>query len=418
MFNKLLSLCFCTIATLQTSGQSLYFKDAIQENRDKFYARSIRQSIIDNLSKKLDASSEDEWISAFSAINLFQYHTAFVNKKIDSAARNMNARSNAFKRGLITLLYSDYNSKYAAQVRKVFLNSANDYKLLAIAANYLLKTASVSEANAIALIVDKKLKVAPENPILISLQYQLSLFGRPKARVDLSGLFESDYLKGNVLVFSFQRQNRNFPGIVLVRDTNGLLLRKEDGSIFSVGQLARSGSNMPGYISMGNTPQGIFRMYAFGVSKSYFIGPTPNVQLTLPFEEKPSHFFADSTITDSTWDISAYKKLLPESLRQNKGLLESFYAGQAGRNEIIAHGTTIDPEYYKASTFYPYTPTEGCLATKEIWDNITGNIKISEQLLLIEAIKKAGGAKGYLIVVEIDDNQRAVTTQEILSYFN
>lgn len=414
MFNKLLSLCICAIATLQISGQTLYFKDAIQKNRDKFYARSIKQSIIENLSKKLDSSSEEDWISAFSAINLFQYHTAFVNKKVDSAAQNMNARSNAFKKGLITLLYSDYGSKYVAQVRKVFLNSANDYKLLAIAANYLLKTASINEAKAMSSMIDKKLKAAPESPILISLQYQLSRFGKPKAQVDLSGLFESDYLKGNVLVFSFQRQNRNFPGIVLVRDTNGLLVRKEDGSIFSVGQLARSGSNLPGYISMGNTPQGIFRMYAFGVSKSYFIGPTPNIQLTLPFEKIPSHFYADSTIADSTWNISDYKKLLPENLRQNKGLLESFYAGQAGRNEIIAHGTTVDPEYYKAFPYYPYTPTEGCLATKEIWDNVTGNIKISDQILLTEAIKKAGGPKGYLIVVEIDDKNQPVSNSDII----
>jgi hypothetical protein len=84
-----------------------------------------------------------------------------------------------------------------------------------------------------------------------------------------------------------------------------------------------------------------------------------------------------------------------------------------GRNEIIAHGTTIDPAYYKNKTYYPLTPTEGCLCTKEIWNDNTGRLKESDQQKLVDAITQAGGPYGYAIVINLDDQQKAVDPSEI-----
>jgi hypothetical protein len=157
-------------------------------------------------------------------------------------------------------------------------------------------------------------------------------------------------------------------------------------------------------------------MDGFDHSKSSFIGPTTNIQLTMPFEFMASHFYQDSTLTDSTWDINMYKGLLPANFRNYIPMFQSYHAGKAGRTEIIAHGTTVDPGYYKGMKYYPLTPTQGCLCTKEIWNETTGKILESDQQKLINAITQAGGPHGYAIVINIDDRQEPVTINDIIPF--
>jgi hypothetical protein len=224
------------------------------------------------------------------------------------------------------------------------------------------------------------------------------------------------FLPNNVVLFSFQRKNRDYPGMVVIRDTNGNFVLNDSSKIIAIPQLARSVSNLPFYLTNGNTPQGIFRMCGFDVSKSMAIGPTTNIQLMMPLETSPQFFLKDSSITDTVWTEFLYQKILPESWKKYLPALESYYASKAGRTEIIAHGTTVDPEYYKEQPYYPHTPTQGCLCTKEIWSDINGKRIISDQQKLVDAVKKAGGADGYIVVIEIDDQQRPVSLDELLPY--
>jgi hypothetical protein len=71
-------------------------------------------------------------------------------------------------------------------------------------------------------------------------------------------------------------------------------------------------------------------MDGFDTSASSFIGPTTNIQLTMPFEYKASHFYRDSTLADSSWNIERYKNLLPPDLKNYFPLYQSYYAGAAG----------------------------------------------------------------------------------------
>lgn len=173
---------------------------------------------------------------------------------------------------------------------------------------------------------------------------------------------------------------------------------------------------MPGYISNGNTPEGIFRMDGFEVSNNAFIGPSVNVQMKMPFEDKASHFFMDVNMPDSIWNKSDYAKLLPKDFKNYYPIYQAFYAGMLGRTEIIAHGSTVNPGYYTGQTYYPFTPTAGCLVTKENWSEETGKLKSSDQYELIESMRKNGGAKGYAIVVNINDEQRPVELTDVLPF--
>ena len=163
---------------------------------------------------------------------------------------------------------------------------------------------------------------------------------------------------------------------------------------------------MPGYITNGNTPQGIFKMNGFDTSINYFIGSTTNIQLAMPNEYNRS--FINGDIVDTTWTLEQYKNLLPPNLQNYKPLYGTFYAGKAGRTEIIAHGTTVNPAYYSSNSFYPHTPTMGCLTSVEIWNNKTGLLQKSNQQKLTAALQKNGGAFGYLIVIELDNTSSEI----------
>jgi hypothetical protein len=231
----------------------------------------------------------------------------------------------------------------------------------------------------------------------------------------LSEILSKNFLPNQIVMFSFQRKNRDYPGMVLIRNAAGNFITDSLGNIFNVPQLARGISNLPFYLTNGNTPQGIFRMYGFGVSMSNFIGPTPNVQMGMPVEISMKNFLDDSTILDSNWTIDRYQKLLPKKLKDYLPLYHSYYAGLAGRSEIIAHGTTIDPGYYSDKLYYPLTPTQGCLCTKEIWN---GKRVESDQQKLVNALLKAGGGKGYCVVIEIDDKHMPVTMADLAPYLS
>jgi hypothetical protein len=201
-----------------------------------------------------------------------------------------------------------------------------------------------------------------------------------------------------------------------VRNASGAFIKNDDSSFFSVPQLARSMSSLPGYLTNGNTPQGVFRMYGFEKSKIAFIGPTENIQLSLPVEASRRHFFKDSLLLDEAWDTRDYKAVLPKTWATYFPLYEAYYAGLAGRTEIIAHGTTIDPSFYKGKSYFPHTPTEGCLCTREIWSEADGSRMESNQQKLVDAVKKAGGADGYLLVIELDAQPKPVTLPDVLPY--
>lgn len=414
-------LCNLLFFTCTAQNENiLYVKNTTAENRVKQYRNLVNNSINKNLSLPLTDSTEEYWQDAFAAMELINYKQPWANEKINLAMNGIEKRSTGFQRAALELIYALQNKEYTAQVYKLLIQTGNS-KVFAMCAEYLMLYNNPSPDNEIMTIVRNKLNAVKEKndyAIMISLLNRLANKTREQSHesINFAPLFGKDYLYGNVILYSIQRKNRNYPGIAIVRDKNGNFIVDELGNIFSVPQLARSISNLPGYLTNGNTPQGIFRMDGFAVSKSSFIGPTENIQLTMPNETTAPHFIRDSTVTDTIFSYQVYADLLPADLKNYQPLSESFQAGMAGRTEIIAHGTTVNPDYYTNQPYYPLTPTQGCLCTKEIWSKIDGKRTESDQQKLVNALKVAGGANGYCIVIEIDDLQKPVSIDDILPY--
>ncbi len=409
-----LLLIFSFTSFTQT-GNPIYFKGAVRENRNTQYRRIVQNTITKNLSLSLTDDTEENWIDAFWGMELLHYKSPWADGRINLAFDSIEKRASGFQRALLELAYTNYPDRYLKQVTSL-LNSSTDAKVFAMCAEYLLLKNNTPFAGI--NLTNKKqqlVKSEKDEAVISQLFYRIQNLSLKKNSVPITNIISPGFLKNHIILYSFQRKNRSYPGLAVIRDSSGNFVTDETGGIFSVPQIARSISNLPGYLTNGNTPQGIFRMYGFDTSKTTFIGPTTNIQLTMPFETSLQHFFIDSTITDSLWTEDWYKKLLPSSLKKYWPLYESFYAGKAGRTEIIAHGTTVDPGYYSGEIYYPQTPTMGCLCTKEIWSDIDGKRLESDQHKLVTALQMAGGANGYCVVIEIDDAQKPVTIHEISS---
>ncbi|MFN4286093.1 MAG: hypothetical protein ACK4E8_09050 [Lacibacter sp.] len=81
---------------------------------------------------------------------------------------------------------------------------------------------------------------------------------------------------------------------------------------------------------------------------------------------------------------------------------ESFEAGRIGRTEIIAHGTTIDPAFYKGQPYWPHTPSLGCLCSPEWWGD-NGLRERSVQEAWMQYIRNGTVQPRWLLVVEVSD---------------
>jgi hypothetical protein len=394
----------------------LYTSYTTDVARAKMNERLIKNSITKNLLLPLSDSTEENWQEAFDAMEVMQYNTPFTQSKVSTAFDSIGQRSVPFQRALLEIAYCNYPGKFFAPTASL-LNNTLDPKIFAMCAEYLIQNKkNENEKKIISVkLLNKFGDTAYKNPVLFMLGTRLQ-----KDKVEshsikevLNDLLSKDFLPGQIVMYSFQRKNRDYPGMVLIRNAEGNFITDSLGNIFHVPQLARSITNLPGYLRNGNTPEGIFRMYGFDISMSNFIGPTANVQLGMPVELSLQKFFNDTTIVDSVWKIDYYQKLLPKKLQDYFPLYHSYYAGQAGRSEIIAHGTTIDPKFYSGKPYYPLTPTEGCLCTKEIWN---GKRLESDQQKLVNGLLKAGGANGYCVVIELNDKNEPVTIKDLLPY--
>lgn len=395
----------------------LYTPYTTESARENLKERLIKNSITKNLLLSLTDSTEENWQDAFDAMEVMEYNTPFTRSKVHAAFDSAAKRSVLFQRALLEVGYTNYPAQFHLQTKEL-LSETLDPRIFAMCAEYLVqgKNDSTLKRHILATLFEKFGDSVFINPVLNMLQNRLQTPRMGKeisSREVLKGILNKNFLPNQIVMYSFQRKDRDYPGMVLLRNANGDFIKDSLGNIFHIPQLARSITNLPGYLRNGNTPQGIFKMYGFGVSMSSFIGPTANVQMGMPVELSLQKFFNDSTISDSIWTIDRYQKMIPQKIKDYLPLYQSYYAGLIGRTEIIAHGTTIDPKYYLGKSYYPLTPTQGCLCTKEIWD---GKRLESDQQKLINGLLKAGGANGYCVVIEIDDKHAPVTINDLVPY--
>lgn len=367
---------------------------------------AIKQFLLD----PLNDDNEGEWNDALWAMELLQYKDAFTRQKLQVAWSKAAQMSTYFQKNLLETTFSLYKTEFKTQALQL-MQQTKSVAIFIRCAEYVLRADAVNGKSSVSALIKQKFPY--DNSTGMQLLKSRVYANKPQSRPPMPDILESGFLPGKTVIYSLQRSNRDYAGLVLIRKPDGTFLKDSTGDFFHTSQLARAITNYPFYITNGNTPQGILRFSGFDVSRLLYIGPTQNLQLQLPFEITAASFFADSSYIDSVWSLGLYASLLPASWKNYNNIYESFYAGKMGRNAIIMHGTTIDPEFYKDQPYYPQTPSMGCLCSFEDWSE-DGYRTVSNQQKIVNALNSIGSSEGYVVVIDIDNKKSNVDISEVL----
>ncbi len=364
-------------------------------------------------------ADEDTVAKALRAVAFYDTeHEAgrrIVKAMLADRASPLPQRPPEFQRAVLTAAYG-LDAAGTAPLIEPMLDQLATPRQFAIAA-YTLRRADAGAAQRERLRAALARRNDRDEPRLVALARALdadtaTALQQQSPRPPLVDLLAAPLKPGVPVVFSLQRSDRRQVGLAIVRDVDGSFVRAADGRPFNVPHLALALSNLPGTITLGNTPQGLFTVVGAGTADNPWIGPTPFLESKIPVEAKLSEF-AHAPL-DGNWTEAAYEAWLPASWRSWAPMKEAWLAGLAGRDEMLMHGTAVDPAPYRGKSYYPGTPTDGCLMAQEFWSP-EGQLLKSDQLALARAFTKSGVDRGYLVVVDIDEQARAVTLDELMA---
>lgn len=328
-------------------------------------------------------NNETAWSGACWAMEILLYRPKRFEQQIPALIRQLPQQSVDLQYRFLEMLYTVYPRQFVKPIQQQWSYFANA-KVKAVALEYL-------KLNNVYVLTTTQTDTLPPHLLTFKTQQNNSVL-QPKQ----DDFLAADFLPGQVVLCSFQHCNRNLPGYLMIRTAQHSWLSDSVGKPYRFPQLARSITNLPYYLTNGNTPQGLYRLKGWAQSDNKFIGTTTNLQMVMPDEDGAPSFF-DTTPTNLA---AAYGQLLSPSFITYTNLWQSYRAAQLGRSEIIAHGTAIDPQWYKGKTYYPHTPSLGCLSSPEIWN---GRLVKSVQQAWVNTVQSITDATGYLMVAEIAD---------------
>lgn len=382
----------------------------LQQERDNLRKNLYNYTIQQSFALPLNRETEYRYQSAFWAISQFMVYNDVVRKGFrNTLDAYHDSLATETRRAFLEAVYTTGPSIFLPDMKRILPTERNP-KLASMIMLWILKQEPGSASEMSRILAARRLADST-NKIYKAMALHLELYGKMATVPSLHDLFAHQRTHGQKIIYSFQNRNRDFPGIAIIQKADGTFERDARGKLLGFGQLARAASSLPYFITNGNTPQGIYSISGLDTSGNNFIGPTPNLQMAMPFEYYWHRYFLHPV--DTLNPLSAYQSFFPPSWQSYNGIYEAYRAGEIGRTEIIAHGTTIDPAFFSGKPYYPYSPTLGCLCAKEIWDPATGKVKESEQLNLVNGFIRSPGTKGYLAVIDYFGVQRPLTTEDL-----
>lgn len=372
-----------------------------------------RQKIRETFSLAPGAAHENALPAALHAVMLFNIEVASARAPLLAALPDLANKSIDYQHEILTAAFALYPVESAPLVLNILpkLSTPREFSIAA----YLVLKAQKNSAETLKTILATRFPDEPNEARLLALKQTLDRQLTPSrdASPPLKDLLAAPFKAGLPVIFSLQRAGRLHMGLALVRAADGRFVRDAQGRILAIPQLALALNGLPGTITNGNTPQGLFTIRGAGTATNPWIGPTPYLHSKLPIEASVAEFLhAPDSEQTQVWSEAIYQMLLPTSWRA--AMSEAWLAGLAGRNDILIHGTTVNPENYRGASFYPGTPTAGCLATSEFWSDAEGRLTKSDQLNLVKAFSASGKDHGYLAVAEIDTGIGQITLEEVL----
>lgn len=214
---------------------------------------------------------------------------------------------------------------------------------------------------------------------------------------------------GKPRLFLFCRHNRVYPCLFVFKDRFDQPMRRANGDLWTQPALAHSSRGLPFNQTNGYTPQGVF----------HIDGVMPEANRPLDFGQWRRLIldFVDRSPNESEMQL-----LLPRSAEGMTWWKQAAIARDVGRGSLRIHGTgrrNNDPN----SIYYPHKPTSGCISQREL---MYDGVEYIDQRLILNQWMIASGLepvfanetriKGLLYVIEINDERRKVTPQDLEAF--
>ncbi len=409
MIKKLSVILF--ILALSAGAQSTFFDFASLARKDSFY-KELKLKMVEAL-KPVNFRNADIMANGLWAAELTKDRDTSFKRLYFRLLDSIETFQSDMQRRILQAGFSLWKGEHPDPVLS-FAQMTEDPKLYAMAVNYLWKTKL--DANYFKELTLSRFSAKLDHPIIAAFlgNLDMAINGRP-ALPPLKDLLEFKKDSSVFRMYFFVRNDRAHSGRIVFRKTNGEFLRDSAGKVLTLPYFAMALPNMPGYITNGNSPQGCFAVTGVYNSPAKLIGPTPRIRIFMPSETDNKTFYNNYKLNGKD-DRELYLSLFPESWWNYFPVMETFYAGKAGRNDIVMHGTTVDQRYYLNEVYYPNVPTHGCLSGIEKWDD-KGYLVYSDQQKLLDIYKSLGNPKGFIYLIEIDNKDADVTQEEIDTIF-
>ncbi|HUS03504.1 MAG TPA: hypothetical protein VMY77_17310, partial [Chitinophagaceae bacterium] len=215
----LISIIFLCLQLPLIAQDNLFAKFTTKENQAKIYLNLVNYTINHNLSLPLNDSTEAEWEDAFGALELLLYRSKMVDKKIDEAFEDIGYRSRPFQRSLLELAYTNYPSGYFIDALTLLQNT-DDVKIFAMCVEYLLQqNPDRLIINSIEEMINRKFPDQSIDPVIAMLSEHISEIKHPSPPFIQNKFFTDilykKFLPGQIIMYSFQRKDRDYPGLVV-----------------------------------------------------------------------------------------------------------------------------------------------------------------------------------------------------------
>jgi len=412
----------CCISVLANAQDSIYQYDmhtiqspfTLAARRTSFKNYLFNNTIKGTFTGPLNQYTEDNFESAVLSAIQFLIQNQYTQEGFDKMFNWYFPLNASAKEALLMGIYGIYPTLYNHKVAAILPYEKNP-KLFAMGVLYNFRNDSSNGfVRKTLLQINRQFAQSDSIPILAELKKYLLNHTKEENAITppINELFKYQRLFQQKTIYSFQRWNRDYTGICIIQYEDGSFAKDSLGKLIMIRQLARSGSGMPYFITNGNTPQGVYRINGINSSIDYLIGTTPNLQSVIPFQND-AVFYRGIPYDSTVQPLDNYKRLLPPAWQNYLPMQESFFAGRIGRRYIVVHGSTLDPQFFEGKSFYPLSPTDGCLSAFEKWNSEDGYLQQSDQLNLVNTFLRTPATSGILMVINLDNQQKSVTPEEI-----
>jgi hypothetical protein len=241
---------------------------------------------------------------------------------------------------------------------------------------------------------------------------------RPKSKRELQDLVfktpvSSDYKNGTYIgkpqLFMFCRHNRRYHCLMIMKDSEGELVRNQDGEIWHQHKLGLARKSVPYNERNGYTPSGIYTIDS--------VMPYADQQKTYGKFRRLIINFVNASENERN-----LKDFLPSSAHEAHWWKESVVARDVGRNLLRIHGTGRK-NWNPFSRHYPFVKTSGCIMSRE---GEYGDTYFIDQRTLLDKVMLASELEprfenereieGLLYLIEVSDENEHIYLPEIEWY--